>query len=981
MNRKSQDSTDELLREMRALLEDDSNGASDEALDNQPQSTRTVADIDEDIAEFDAYMAALLGEVMPEEKTAPKQNAKKTTKSKKKKSASKKAPAPTVAGEGDAIVMSDVDAPEESQFAKAVPMPASEGESETDPADTQVEISSDVLGEQNPTIDSVYVTEQETTKDTAPFSVVEQLSIPTDSFSSPETSEEDVFADAPEIEESGALEDIPPLDEGYLPVEGAASATDEVGEITEKQEEEHLREGDIVLDAEDESVVSVIAPEEKNEEETPVSILESAPVVPTPVASPLDAARSANARAADRLNETNEPPRPKQSPLDALAGDRNNSRGNVSPLGGAPAFGRAPTRERSMSDDDVELLLDLGYENNLSQKLGAQRIETVKHRRMDSESTKHPIKGVYACDGEEYSGHEKDKEIRKAYRAHGRLAAARLVLTILLTLAIGFSDLLFAMFDTLPAPFLGLPMSGLYGGIGLGLLVLTATLSFTLLKRGVAQLLRYSPTPATVAALSVMITLLYDILGLFDARCNMLLNLPAALSLSALAIGECIKIRNERIAFAVVNSRASKIALYDMEPKRKKVIRAGHIVKIINDDADRTLRRVRHTERIGGYFRRTGEETQRYRALPGLLVASALCSVLLAVMTLLIKNDLRLTATVFVLAFQATLPVSALIAYVYPMLLTSTRLAKRGCAIIGDSAVDEYAKDSILLFDDTEMFRSKSSTEITIRGGGDTRRYIRYAKRLFATLGGTLASVTTSDLTEELHEERVEILRVLEQGLEACIDGKVRVMAGTSDFMIKNGIRVPSDSAELLVRRHVESSILYLAFDGKLRLGYEIDYRISGRFEEIANELAHAGNSVAVESSDPCIHAELLARSRDPGMTPIRVIKPLHFEKNEEADVIDSGVVATRSARDIATAVLACHRIAANDRLIRGIQYVTLLIGAGLCGAAMILDMIHPYLSAMVALAQLAWTIPCLLLSRRNMLNEQDLKKEHDKQN
>ena len=52
MNRKSQDSTDELLREMRALLEEDLNGASDEALDEGTRSTRTVADIDEDIAEW-----------------------------------------------------------------------------------------------------------------------------------------------------------------------------------------------------------------------------------------------------------------------------------------------------------------------------------------------------------------------------------------------------------------------------------------------------------------------------------------------------------------------------------------------------------------------------------------------------------------------------------------------------------------------------------------------------------------------------------------------------------------------------------------------------------------------------------------------------------------------------------------------------------------------------------------------------------------
>ena len=973
MNRKSQDSTDELLRALRASLQENKDTTSEDTSD-QAKAPRTLGDIDEDIAEFDSYMAALLGEVVPVEKPAPKQNAKKTTK--KKKAASKKAPAAPVTGEGDAIVMSDVDAPEESQFAPSEAAEESEETKQTDTPDEQVEMPSDVLGEQNPTIDSVYVTEQDTQKENAPFDVVEQLSISSDSFASTKD-QEDVFANVPEEEVGGSLEDIPPLDEGYLPLEGAADAENEgLAEPTE-QMEEPLHEGDIVLDAEDETVVSAIVTETAPEEETPVPVPESVPAVPTPVASPLDAVRNAGAR----LAESNEAPRPKQSPLDALANDRNAPRGNVSPLGGALAFGRTVSRERNMSDEDVEVLLDLGYENNLSQKLGTQRIETVKHRRMGNENTNRPIRGVYACDGEEYSDHEKDKTIRKAYRAHGRLAMARLVLTILLTLAIGFSDLLFVLFDTLPAPLSKLPTSGAYGAIGLSLLLLTAALSFSLLKRGVLDLFRSSPTPATVVVVMLAITVLYDILGLFDAQCGLLLNLPAAFALSTLSVGECIKIRNERITFAVVTSRAPKIALYDMEPKRKKVIRAGHIVKIINDDADRALRRVRHTEHIGGYFRRTGEETQRYRALPWLMMTSVLCAVLLAVIALLSKEDLRQTASVFVLAIQATLPVSALIAYAYPMLLTATRLAKRGCAMVGDSAVDEYAKGNILLFDDTEMFRSKSSTEITIRGGGDTRRYIRYAKRLFKTLGGTLASVTTSDLSEELWEDRVEILRILEQGLEACIDGKVKVLAGTSEFMIKNGIRVPSDSAELLVRRHVESSILYLAFDGKLCLGYEIDYRISGRFENIANELEHAGNSVAVESSDPCIHAELLARSRDPHMAPIRVMKPLHFEKNVEADVIDSGVVATRSARDIATAVLACHRVAANDRFIRVIQYITLLIGAGLCGAAVMLDMIHPYVTALISLSQLAWTLPCLLVSRRNMLNEQDLKEKHDKQN
>lgn len=965
MSRKSHDSTDELLRALRASLDEDLDVGTGDASADEETSSRTASD--EEIAAFDSYMAALLGEVVPEEPSSSKKNAKKTTKPKKKKSP-KKAVAPLPSSEGDAIVMSDVDAPEESQL--SISAPDAEGtepvyEADSLANDSQVEISAELLGAQNPTIDSVYVTEEETA-DTSARATGEQLSIPSESFGAAVREPEDA-----------SVQDIPPVEEGYLPVEGLAPVAPEQEDASPEDEKRPLREGDIIMDAEDETpVVLEVAPSDEKED-TPPAIERT---LITPVASPLDAARSANARAADRLSESAEPPRPKQSPLDTLATERAGSRGNVSPIGGA-SFGRASSRERGMSDEDVELLLELGYENNLSQKLGAQRVEDVKHRCLGDESAKNPIRDVYACDGEEYAGHKQDKEIRRSYRAHDRAAMARMILTVLLTVVIGLSDLLFVLFETPPGPLAKLPTSGLYGGIGLVMLLLAAACCFTCMKRGVVNAMKYSLTPASLTTLVVVITLLYDVLGLFDARCGVLLNLPAAFALSALAIGEYISIKNQRIAFAAVNSRARKIALYDMEPKRKKVIRGGHIVKIINDDADRILRRVRRTERIGGYFRRTGEPTKRYRALPGLMMTSVLCSVVLAVMALLIKEDLRLSATVLVLALQMTLPLSALIAYVYPFWLTCTRLAKRGCSIIGDSAVDEYAKDSILLFDDTEMFRSKSSTEITIRGGGDTRKYIRYAKRLFKTLGGTLSSVTTSDLSEEVREDRVEILRVLEQGIEARIDGRVRVLAGTSEFMMKNGIRVPSDSAELLVRRHVESSILYLAFDGKLRLGYEIDYRISGRFEQIADQLDRAGTSVAVESSDPCIHAELLARSRDPKLAPIRVIKPLHFEKNDEAEVIDSGVVATKNARDIAHAVLACHKIAENDRLIRGIQYVATLIGALLCGALMMFDFINPYVSAIAATAQVAFLTLTLFASRKNMLNEQDHKSVHDKRN
>jgi hypothetical protein len=131
-----------------------------------------------------------------------------------------------------------------------------------------------------------------------------------------------------------------------------------------------------------------------------------------------------------------EKPRQKQSPLDAIAAGRAGTRGNVTALGGGAAFGRPASRERTLTDEDMELLLDLGYENSLSQKVGAQRVETIKQRRMSERRDDRRLAGLYGCLGEEYTGHAQDETITAAYRKHVRAATVRQVFAFLLVLLV-----------------------------------------------------------------------------------------------------------------------------------------------------------------------------------------------------------------------------------------------------------------------------------------------------------------------------------------------------------------------------------------------------------------------------------------------------------------------------------------------------------------------------------------------------------------
>lgn len=1003
MNRKSQDSTDDLLRALRTLMDQDEvdeQGTPDDVFGDRSPSERDNKQQDEEIAAFDSYMAALLGEAMPGD-VPGRDGAKKTARTRKKKV--KATPEVSVALRPEEELVELTEEPDADADIRAELITPSEEAEEVSPPDAQVELPGDVLGEEVPTFEDVYVTEEEddiTAK--SELQIIEQLRIPTDSFgtieatqdtgtsdelpagwseitalsASDEKQEELLNKETPEYTDVGLDENGMPL-----PIDSTVPDFETETEPADTQEESlSLREGDIILDADED--IPQAEEQENTQEPQPAqeTSTEEKSATVTPVSSPLDAARNANALAeAQRAEE--QAARPKQSPLDAIAAGRMGERGNVTSLGGAPVFGRSANRERSLTDDDVELLLELGYESNLSQKVGSQRVELLKNRRTDDEHLRRQLKHVYGYTGEEYTGHAQDDKIKKTYQKHLRAAKARLFGVVLLTILALLSDIFPMLRSNFPPLDALLPTTGLYGVVGLLLLVLTALICLPHLKKGFGALFQFAPVPASVPAMLLIFTLLYSVFGLFMPTCPILLNFPTALALLLLCVGERMRVGQQKQAFEVVSAHSRKIAAESMAPRKKKVVRDGHIVKIINDDADRVLWRVRPTEQVTGYFRRTSERTQRYRSLGFLLAGALIAAVIVAVMTLLVMGDFEASVTVFLLTLQLALPFSALVSYAYPLLFATKQLAGQGCAIVGESAVEEYSGEKTLLFDDTEMFRSKSSTEITIKGGGETRKYIRYAKRLFYTMGGTLRNVTTSDLSKETYEERVEILRVMEEGVEARIDGKVHILAGTSAFMVKNGIRVPGENAELLVRRHVESCILYLAFDGKLRLGYEIDYRISGRFEQAAEQLYREGTAVAIETYDPSIHADFLTRSREEGRCPIRVIKPVRFEKACESQQIDSGLVATRSARDIAHLSVTCDRLARTDRQLSHLHRITLVLGAALSGAAALLGMINVGISLAVVALQLALCLPVMILTRKNILDEQDQTKEYDNRN
>jgi hypothetical protein len=205
--------------------------------------------------------------------------------------------------------------------------------------------------------------------------IIEQLRIPTDSFGTIEATKDNGTSDElpagwSEItalsasdekqdellsKETAEYTDVGLDENGMpLPIDSTVPDFETETEPADTQEESlSLREGDIILDADED--IPQAEEQENTQEPQPAqeTSAEEKSATVTPVSSPLDAARNANALAeAQRAEE--QAARPKQSPLDAIAAGRMGERGNVTSLGGAPVFGRSANRERSLTDDDVE---------------------------------------------------------------------------------------------------------------------------------------------------------------------------------------------------------------------------------------------------------------------------------------------------------------------------------------------------------------------------------------------------------------------------------------------------------------------------------------------------------------------------------------------------------------------------------------------------------------------------------------------------
>lgn len=626
-------------------------------------------------------------------------------------------------------------------------------------------------------------------------------------------------------------------------------------------------------------------------------------------------------------------------------------------------------RQYGLSEDDTDIIFELGYDAELRQLVGQENLQKLKlsYERKLRASDRRQYRTAFGYRGEAYDGKNRRESILAAYIHDRKILVARTVLTALATLILLFLDRAIALERSasgfVPERLWLLPL------LSLVILVATALLSGRQLLAGIRSLIHFSPTPYTAGAILVPITAIYDLCLIFSRVPLLPASFLVSLGLLIGAVGDVLRLSCELRVFRLLSSDEPKQVLIPAEQRRKKLRRGDKIVKIVHEDSGKNLYRIRTAEQVSGFFRRfngmeaTGAPFMTFITI--MLALSVLCAFAAAIYSPGLSSVLSSFMTVLLLCA----PIPAAFGYFYSLFLANRKLSRYRCALVGNEAVEEYDVEKTVIFADSDLLTARKQTEIATGAEADLKRDLLLSGLLFAKLGGPLGDLIKVTRRAQ-GDASVQILRLLENGAEARIDDRYTVLAGDAEFLRKSGVSVPSESSDKALRRTPNVALLHVAVDGTLRLSFEIEYECKQEFECLVADLAYSGSAVGIYTHDPSLSDEFLPLCRPRRPDPVSVFKPTRYEEDTLLESVDAGAVSLGSRLDLVYPLHAASGVASARRSVFRMQVISALVGTA---AAVLLTLggLTEWLSPLsIAAYQLFWTLLSLLASHAELNGE-----------
>ncbi len=619
-------------------------------------------------------------------------------------------------------------------------------------------------------------------------------------------------------------------------------------------------------------------------------------------------------------------------------------------------------RRSGFSDDDIEMIFELGYESELGRLVGYDNLKKLKYdhlHRMSRESNKRYRTAFGYCGQDSVSPQNKARSIAKYMHDRKALIIRTLLTTLalLLVVLLDYPALIGGGYEAFDA---SMPL--LFPILSAIVMVSATALSYKQFNAGIRSYFKLRPTPYSTLSVIVPFVLLYDIMAMIAGVPLMHLNCVATGALLLVCVCDIFRLTSEMRVFRLLATDIPKTVLEPTEPRKKKLRQGKKLIKIINDDLDESFYHVHDAQLTMGFFRRFNEMEAAhapFRILLTIPLVLGFVAGFVVALTNGLGDALNTFATVAVLG----MPGAACFGFFFPLSHANNLLTREHCALIGEEAVEEYSESKTVIFNDYRLCRAVSCSELSVRDkNDDLRRDLKLAGILFRKIGGSLEEIGKATATKS-EDPTVAFVRIADTGVEAVIDNQFHVIAGDAEFLRRSGIRIPRETADRALRRAANVGLLYFAVDGVLKLTYDIEYTLDPRFEIVADRLADPETSVAIQSYNPNLSEDFLAQLRHDEAIPVRVIKPGKYESNAVLEISDTGAVALGGEAHIVNPLYAAKKINKAKR----ISFFMQAAAAGIAFVGTLVLMLISQQSiltpALFGLYYLGWTVASLILS------------------
>ncbi len=642
------------------------------------------------------------------------------------------------------------------------------------------------------------------------------------------------------------------------------------------------------------------------------------------------------------------------------------------PLRSTPARPLTPAEEicqkAGLSEEDLDLLFDLGYDSELRTLVGSEHLKLLKseYLRKLRRGEKNSYPTAFGYRGKEYVDAEDNATVLAAFSRDRKRLILRLVFTALLSILLLFLEppgALGAYGDPIRAisPLL-LPLASIL------LLLGNAALSYKSLWAGIRALCRLSPTPYSVSGVLLLPALIYDGIALFLPLPFLPVNFLVSLTFLTLLLCDVFRLSTQMRSFRILSSEKEKFLLEETAPRKQKMRQGTKIIKLIHTGDGTPQYRIAKGVQTTGFFRRCHFTEDTARPFMLLIATMLSAALLLGFAGALLLQEATSVVSLCAVALLLCTPLAAVIGYVYPMFRAERILAYYGCTLVGEESVAEYNGPKTLIFEDRDMFLTEKCTEIALREDGDFQNDVKLASALFRKLGSTLDPIGQA-CSKQSQSIPVTLVRITDVGVEATV-GNRHVLAGSAAFLKKGGVKIPKESTDRTSRRNANVSLMHVAIDGSLKLSYEIEYTCKSSFEILARHLAECNTTLAIRSYDPNLNDAFLQSARGTNAIPICVIKPGRYEVDTPLPLCDTGAVSTEDPEQLVGVLLAASGVTKLRRFALRMQLIASLLGFGGLLLLTWLGKADAFGPLQILLYQLFWTLVTLIASHAELTDK-----------